>query len=253
MAWFEHGTSKIYYEDNGSGVPLLLLPGITDRIANHAALRDLLAQRYRVIAADLPGSGQSGPQPRNYGPGYHEEDARSFAALLRSLGTESAHLVGYSDGGEVALLMAALWPGNARSVLAWGAAGALNDTKGEVRAAFRRVFDDPLPSMRDYRTYLLNSYGEDTARKSVQSFVGAWDAIVAAGGDISCGKADRIACPVCLMVGQNDFSVTKNDIDVLASRIKRAETFEVEAAGHGVHEDQPEWFLKTVSGWLDQH
>ncbi|MEA2575852.1 MAG: hypothetical protein QOH93_3150, partial [Chloroflexia bacterium] len=27
MAWFEHGTSRIYYEESGDGDPVLLLPG----------------------------------------------------------------------------------------------------------------------------------------------------------------------------------------------------------------------------------
>ena len=32
MAWFEHGTSRIYYEEQGSGTPVLVLPGFTQSI-----------------------------------------------------------------------------------------------------------------------------------------------------------------------------------------------------------------------------
>ena len=60
MSWFDHGASRISYEETGSGHPVLLLPGFSDSITRHAALRSQLSTRYRVIAADLPGSGRSG-------------------------------------------------------------------------------------------------------------------------------------------------------------------------------------------------
>src|SRR5712691_13400173 len=112
MAWFEHGTSRLYYEAQGSGVPVLVLPGLFGSIEEFSGLRDALVMAgYQVIAADLPGSGRSEPQPRAYTATYFEDDARSFAALLQHLGTGPAHLMGASDGGEVSLLMAALTPG----------------------------------------------------------------------------------------------------------------------------------------------
>ena len=65
MAWFEHGASRIYYEEQGSGTPVLVLPGFAGSIEEFAALREaIVAAGYRVIAADLPGSGRSEPQPR---------------------------------------------------------------------------------------------------------------------------------------------------------------------------------------------
>ena len=101
MAWFEHGTSRIYYEEQGTGDPVLVLPGFAGSIEEFAALREaLVTAGYRVIAADLPGSGRSEPQPRAYTATYYEDDARSFAALLQHLATGPAHLIGFSDGGD---------------------------------------------------------------------------------------------------------------------------------------------------------
>src|SRR5215467_5445160 len=115
MAWFEHGTSRIYYEEQGSGTAVLVLPGFAGSIEEFAALREaLVAAGYRVIAADLPGSGRSEPQPRTYTATYFEDDARSFAALLQHLETGPAHMIGFSDGGDISLLMAALMSGVAR-------------------------------------------------------------------------------------------------------------------------------------------
>jgi valacyclovir hydrolase len=107
------------------------------------------AERYRVIAADLPGSGRSGPQPRAYSPNYYEEDARTFITFLDERSAAPSHLVGFSDGGEVALLIAAISPAVARSVLVWGAAGFISDPSGDIRGAFRDVVDRPHPGFQD--------------------------------------------------------------------------------------------------------
>ena len=86
MAWFEHGDVRIYYEESGAGDPLLLLPGWGGSIQELEPIREALAKNFRVIAADLPGSGKSGPQPRTYTPTYFDEDARAFIAMLDSMG-----------------------------------------------------------------------------------------------------------------------------------------------------------------------
>src|SRR5450432_126473 len=174
MAWFEHGTSRIYYEECGSGDPVLLLPGWAGSINEFSALRDALAAAgYRVITADLPGSGRSEPQPRAYTASYFEDDARSFAALLAHLDVGAAHLIGFSDGGEYEFLMAALIPGVARSVVTWGASGVLSDPSGQLRQAMYNVVDHPIPPLQGFRDYLVAAYGEANARAMSQSEVGA--------------------------------------------------------------------------------
>jgi pimeloyl-ACP methyl ester carboxylesterase len=82
MAWFEHRNSRIYYEDEGSGEPLLLLPGWSGSIGDLLPVRQALAPHYGVIEADPPGSGQSGPHPREYSASYYEDDSYAFLALL---------------------------------------------------------------------------------------------------------------------------------------------------------------------------
>src|SRR5262245_27240220 len=106
MSWFEHSSTQIYFEERGEGDPVLVLPGFTEGIDDLEGVIAPLAERYRVIAADLPGSGQSKPIPRSYTPEFYQEDATRMAALLAHLDVVPAHLVGFSDGGEVMLLMA---------------------------------------------------------------------------------------------------------------------------------------------------
>ena len=254
MFWFEHNSSRIYYEEQGSGAPVLVLPGFAGSIEEFAALREaLVAAGYRVIAADLPGSGRSEPQPRAYPATYFEDDARSFAALLQHLAVGPAHLMGFSDGGEISLLMAALQPGVARSVVTWGAAGVLNDPDGRLGEAMYNVVDHPIPPLQQFRDFLIATYGEANARAMTQSLVGALRAIIKDGGDLSFAKAGTITCPVLLIVGEHDLFAPPALASKLAARIRTAEALVAEGAEHNVYGDRREWMTQTILDWLGKH
>jgi valacyclovir hydrolase len=254
MAWFEHGTSRIYFEEQGSGTPVLVLPGFAGNIEEFSALREALVMAgYRVIAADLPGSGRSEPQPRAYTVTYFEEDARSFAALLQHLVTEPVHLMGFSDGGDISLLMAALQPEVARSVTAWGAAGVLSDPSGQLREAMYNVVDHPIPPLQGFRDYLVSAYGEANARAMTQSVVAAISDIIKGGGDVSRSKAGAIACPVLLIAGEHDIFAPPALTSELAAHIRTVQALVAEGSEHGVHHDRPEWLAHTILDWLGKH
>ena len=93
----------------GSGAPLVLLHGLGSSRAAWDSVVPALAERFDVIAVDLPGFGDSDPLP----PGVIAAPAvlaASVAALLDGLGHDAPHLVGNSLGGWVALELAQLRP-----------------------------------------------------------------------------------------------------------------------------------------------
>ena len=255
MAWFEHNGSRIYYEEQGTGTAVLVLPGFAGNIEEFAVLREaLVGAGYRVIAADLPGSGRSEPQPRAYTATFFEDDAGSFTALLQHLATGPAHLMGFSDGGEISLLMAALTPGIARSVVAWGAAGVLKDPSGQLRQAMYNVVDHPVPPLQQFRDYLVSTYGEANARAMTQSEVTALgDIIEKRGGDLSLSKAGNITCPVLRIAGEHDMFAPPALASQLAARIRTAEVLVAVGAEHSVHHDRPDWLTHTILDWLGKH
>jgi valacyclovir hydrolase len=255
MAWFEYGTHRIYFEAQGTGTPVLVLPGLFVSIEEFSGLRDaLVSAGYQVIAADLPGSGRSEPQPRAYTVSYYEEDAYAFAALLQHLTSEPVHLLGFSNGGDISLLMAALIPGVVRSVVTWGVAGALNDPNGQLREAMYNVVDLPIPSHVQFRDYLITTYGEANARAMTQSMVAAMSDIMKQNsGEISRSKADKITCPALLIVGEHDIFAPPALASLLAERIPAAEMLMVEGAEHFVYMDRPEWLAHTILNWLSKH
>ena len=252
MAWFEHSGGRIYYEDEGAGEAILLLPGWGGSIEEFTPLRQALARSYRVIAVDLPGSGRSGPQPREYTATYFQDDARSFIALLERLAVAPAHLIGFSDGGEYSLLMAALRPDIARSIVTWGAAGKLVEPMPGMLDAFFNLVDDPIEPMREFSEYLKAAYGEANARVMVQSESKALRAIIEAGGDISRSRAGEITCPALLITGEEDFLAPPPLVAETAAAIAHGEFIEVKGAGHDIHASHAEWLTQTVAKWLSR-
>jgi valacyclovir hydrolase len=250
MGWFEHGAVRIYYEEEGAGDPLLLIPGVTLSIEDLQPIRQELAPRYRVIAADPPGSGRSGPQPREYPASYFLDDSHALLALLHELRASPAHVVGFSDGGEYALVMAELDPAAVRSIVAWGAAGTVA-APPEFVEAFGQVVDHPAPGFEEFSSYLKQTYGEANARIMTRSAAKAYAEMAEAGGDISRDRAGEIACPALLITGEHDaMFAPPSVVSELAGAMPRGEFIEAKGAGHAVHHDSPEWLTRTIVDWL---
>lgn len=249
MAWFEHAGGRIYYEESGSGDPVLLLPGWGGTIDEFGPLREELAKSYRVIAADLPGSGKSEPQPRTYTPSYFRDDAPAFLAMLEAIGASPAHLIGFSDGGEYSLLMGTLQPKCARSIVTWGAGGQLAIIP-QMADAMVNMVDSPIPPMKEFSEHMKATYGEANARVMTRSFGAALRTIMEAGGDISRSQAANISCPSLLITGEHDMFAPPALVSEMAGAIRGAEFIEAKGASHPIHQEQTEWLTKTITGWL---
>jgi len=120
--------TKIYYEEYGSGAPLLLLHGGFGSIHDFQQVIPELANHFRVIAIDSPGHSRS-----------EQADSLSFelmtdfcSELMDLLRLDSVYIIGYSDGGITGLLLAAQRPDKVRRVLASGANIEMNGIKPEV-------------------------------------------------------------------------------------------------------------------------
>lgn len=251
MAWHGPDGRQIYYEDTGRGDTVLLMPGWGGNIAEFSALRSELASGFRVVAADLPGSGRSGPQPRRYPPSYYLDDARVLLGLLDELGVTAAHLAGFSDGGEEALLMAALEPRRALSVVTWGAAGQIVADPG-LLDELAHVVDRPDGPLKALAAYLAEAYGADGARIMTASWAGAMGEIIGTGGDISRSRAPSITCPALLIAGSDDTFCPPGLVRDMAGAIARGRYLEADG-GHDLYYSHRGWLTSTIIAWLSSH
>lgn len=191
----------------------------------HPIIADLVA-RYEVIAPTLPGhhGGPSYPADR---PITFEHSTDAVEALLDELGVGTAHLVGNSMGGGIALELAKR--GRARSVLALAPAGGWSQRDGEGprigsffarqikmlerthawserimrrpgtrRLAFREIMrHGELVSPADAAEISQAALTCSISRRAIQ-------ALLADEVGLTIGELDRIACPVLLATPQFD-------------------------------------------------
>ncbi len=97
----------LYYEETGSGPPLLLIAGLSGNTLGWTLLMPALAERFRVIAFDNRGAGRSSAPP---GPYSTQQMPYEAAALLDQLGVARAHVLGHSMGGMIAQELALAHP-----------------------------------------------------------------------------------------------------------------------------------------------
>ena len=252
MAWHGPDGHRLYYEDTGRGDAVVLMPGWAGNIIELSQLRAALSPGFRVIAVDLPGSGRSQPQPRSYEAGYYHDDARVVLGLLDALGVSVAHLAGFSDGGEVAALIAGLRPSLALSLFTWGAAGKIEATPDEL-TTLENIVDQPAGGLAPLAAYLVNAYGADSARIMTRSWARAMRGLVAAGGDISRGSAHLITCPALIVAGTYDAYCPPDLTRELAALIPKGRFLEAPGAGHEVHLSHAAWLAGQLTRWLADH
>ena len=118
--------TKQYYEVYGQGEPLVLIHGNGGNIAYMKPQIEYFARKYKVIVMDCRGRGKSelGKDSLTY-----MQMAKDIAGILDYLHLDSTYVVGRSDGGILALLLAIYYPQKVLKAVAF-AANLTPDTKG---------------------------------------------------------------------------------------------------------------------------
>jgi len=109
---------KMYAETYGQGKPLLLIHGNGGSISAFSNNIPYFAKRYKVIAVDSRAHGKTVDSKDSLS---FEQMADDFAALLDKMHIDSAYVIGWSDGGINAILLAMRHPGKVIKFAATGA------------------------------------------------------------------------------------------------------------------------------------
>lgn len=113
MAHADLGERRVFYQEHGSGPPVLLVSGLGADHTAWALQADYLQEFFRVVVFDNPGVGQTeGPG----GPYTTALFADVAVSLLEHLEIEQAHIVGASMGGVIAQQIAVRHPAAVRSL-----------------------------------------------------------------------------------------------------------------------------------------
>ena len=109
----------IYYKESGRGTPILMLHGNAETHLIFDYYEEKLSMKYRVILMDSRAHGRSRIKPEYAESEFTTTDmARDAAALLDVLHIRSCILFGFSDGANIALEFASLFPDRTQAVKA---------------------------------------------------------------------------------------------------------------------------------------
>lgn len=106
-----------YYREAGSGTSVVCLHSSASSSGQWRALTERLADRFRVIAVDLYGSGKTAAWPQDQ-PMYLDDELALLRPVLRAAG-DRFHLIGHSFGGAVALKTALTDPDRLLSLVVY--------------------------------------------------------------------------------------------------------------------------------------
>lgn len=132
------GGTQIHYVVEGSGEPILLVPGLGGGTRQLAKIGAELASTNLVVTVDPRGAGQSDKPDMRYDGALLATD---MAAVLDHAGVPQAHFVGISFGGMIGQEMALRFPARLRSLLlasSFAKSDAWTDRMWQVRETLIR-------------------------------------------------------------------------------------------------------------------
>ncbi len=250
---------SLYYEEQGSGPPMLLIAGIP-AIANDwepVAVR-LVDAGHRVIAYDNRGSGASSVTA---GPYTTAQLARDAILLLDHLEVERADVFGMSMGGMIAQELAIGDPERVDHLVLGCTHSGIAHAAAAPRAAGRAFAlrtDDWALRMRTLAPFAFAADVEPSqlsafiAKKSrdVQDPAGYTAQIEAVLAHDSASRLNRIRAPTLVLSGDDDRIIPGESSQLLLERIPGASLQIIPGAGHLFFLEQPELTIEILTDFL---
>jgi 3-oxoadipate enol-lactonase len=247
MSFIENQGAKIYWDEEGSGEPLLLIMGLSYPSYMWHRMRPVLAKRFRTIALDNRGVGQSDVPPGPYSIALMASDA---AAVLDAAHVQSAHVFGVSMGGMIAQEFALQYPMRVLSlILGCTASGGPHAVQPES-AALQTLLRQGMTPEQAKEAIIPFIYDASTPRERIdedmairmkwyptpQGYIGQLQGIM---GWEAYSRIAQITAPTLVIHGETDRLVPTANGRLIAERIPGAKLVLIPRASHIFETDQP--------------
>lgn len=250
---------RVYFEESGAGIPLLLqhTAGADGRQWRHLLEDAALQRQFRMIAYDLPFHGRSLPPEDQVWWDRPYRLTRDFLmsvplTLAEALDCERPAYMGSSIGGHLAADLALYHPNRFRAVVGLEAAAY---TPGGYTDAFYH----PAIS-NDFKAHLMYGLTSPTSPEAYRretAWVYSQGAPAVFKGDLyyysvdhdlreTAGRIDTRRCPVYLLNGEYDWSGTPAAGEALAAMIPGATYRTLPGLGHFPMSEDPQRFLSEI-------
>lgn len=177
---------QLSYTEKGTGHPLILLHGNGEDGTYFSHQISCFSKTYRVIAIDTRGHGKS---PRGDLPFTIRQFAEDLHVFMHTHSIEKAHILGFSDGANIALLFAAKYPEQVDKLIANGA----NLNPKGVK------FFTQFPIEAGYRIASLFAKNSPAAKANAEML-----GLMVNGPDISAKTLSKISAKTLVIAGTKD-------------------------------------------------
>lgn len=221
---------RLNYIEQGSGAPLILLHG---NGGSHEYFRnqiDYFSKRYRVIAVDTRGHGAS---PRGEKPFTIRQFAEDLKDFMNEMGIKSAHILGFSDGGNIALVFALNYPNMVRKLI-------LNAANLYPSGVKMRVM---VPIYVRYSKALIAAGTSEQAKLHAEM-----QNLLVNEPNVKVEELFELQLRTLVIAGTKDL-IKKRHTKLIARCIPNSKLVFVEG-GHGIAEENPQAFNKEVETFL---
>jgi pimeloyl-ACP methyl ester carboxylesterase len=220
---------KMYAEVYGQGAPLLIIHG------NGGSIRDFIYQipyfekKYKVIVADSRSQGNSADSGDSL---TYEMMADDYAALLEAMRIDSAYVIGWSDGGINALLLAIRHPQKVKKLASTGA-----NLVPDTTAVPKEVWDIALPTYLALKAKTQKTPEEKDEYKLMR--------LLAEQPHIPLTDLQKISCPSLIIGGDHDV-IKEEHTMLIYKNIPEAYLWILPGSGHSTPIFYKDDFNKVV-------
>ena len=245
---------NIYYEDYGSGEPLVLLHGGLSSSARMRPLVPALSKHFRVITPDSRGHGKTDNPSGKFSYRLLADDLAEF---IQRLGIHQPFICGWSDGGQTALELGMHYPNLAKGLV--------------VGAAWFRFSESYQKSLRFLGVEAPERVRYEQTEKAVPQLVELLRSIHEPGPDYwkellkqisvmwwtplgyKAADFERIIIPTLIVVGDRDAMIPVEEAVEMYRLIPDAELAIAANANHGFPSADPDTFTALILGFLLRH
>lgn len=236
--------TQVYYEEYGSGMPLLLLHQGLGSIENMGEVIPELSKHFRIIAPDAPGHGRSEQADTLSGALL----ADYSSALIDELKLDSVFVMGWSMGGNTALLLAANRPDKVKKVISGGSNTRSDGLTQEGRDLLKEYTVEAVKEDQDW----LNNYQKlspqpDKWIKFWEDNQKMWAREVKVPED----KLAGILAPVLVIRGDRDMIRLEHSIGIYRS-LKNGQLCIYPNTGHGMPESKSAMLCRIAIDFLKE-
>lgn len=254
-----NGNKIRYLEEGHSNGTVVLLHGLGGMAERWLSLIPLLSEKYRVIAPDLIGYGQSDKPQIDYTADLFRETMLEF---LKVLSLQNVFMIGTSLGGEVVAECAASQNPRIKKIVLSSPAGIMKKST-PVLDAYIMAALHPTPESVKLAYQMMSGKNIEINSKSVDNFISSMERHNAKMVFLSTllgmknspaisEKLGHIKIPTLLIWGSNDRMIPVEYSKDFASSIPNCELAIMDGCGHIPYEERPFEFSKLVIGFLSK-